>query len=126
MAEDRRRNLALHRSEGSRGVTGVVPRASYRQMLKRPHYLYGIAVTLLLALLGWWALRTVKTAVRDKLEQELDTIVAADVTALDIWLQAQLKTAQYIAGEPQVREWVTALAGSTAAALDDECRRRGR
>jgi eukaryotic-like serine/threonine-protein kinase len=87
-------------------------------MLKRPHYLYGIAVTVLVGLLGWWALRTVKTAVRQKLEQELDTIVAADVTALEIWLQAQLKTAQYIAGEPQVREWVTALTESAPVADD--------
>ena len=78
-------------------------------MLKRPYYLYGIAASLLIGLLGWWALRTVKSAVRQKLEQELNTIVAADVTALDIWLEAQLKTAQYIAGEPQVREWVTSL-----------------
>jgi eukaryotic-like serine/threonine-protein kinase len=87
-------------------------------MLKRPHYLYGITITLLLGLLGWWALRTVKSAVRQKLEQELETIVAADVTALDIWLQAQLRTAQYIAGEPQVREWVTALAGSSDSPVD--------
>ncbi|MCL4181079.1 MAG: serine/threonine protein kinase, partial [Verrucomicrobia bacterium] len=37
----------------------------------------------------------------------------------DIWLQAQLKTAQYIAGEPQVREWVTSLTAPTESPGDE-------
>ncbi len=82
------------------------------QMFKRRVYLYGIVATLFFGALGWWALRTVKSAVRQKLQQELDTIVAADVSALDIWLKAQLNTAQYVAGEPQVRGWIGDLVKS--------------
>ena len=77
--------------------------------MKRRFYLFFILAALLLGGVGWWVLHTVRLKMQTELEQDLRTILMADVTALKAWMEAQLKTANFISREPRVRDLVSEL-----------------
>ena len=55
---------------------------------------------------GWWVLRTLDRSMKVRLEQELTTILDADVTALKLWLGAQEQAVNVAASQLTVRELV--------------------
>lgn len=55
---------------------------------------------------GWWVLRTLDRSMKVRLEEELTTILDADVTALKLWLGAQEQAVNVAASQLTVRELV--------------------
>ena len=68
-----------------------------------------LLVSVLVGISGWWASSTVKSAMQQQLTNELQTILSADVTALDIWIKTQRRTAMALAGDPEIRSQSLAL-----------------
>ena len=62
-----------------------------------------LLVALLVAISGWWASSTVKSAMQQQLTSELQTILTADVTALDIWITTQRRMALALASDQEIR-----------------------
>ena len=67
-----------------------------------------------MAVSGWWTSATVKSAMKQQLTSELQTILSADVTALEIWINTQRRIAIAVAGDPTV----VALSESLQGRLD--------
>ena len=68
-----------------------------------------IALVLALAIplqgaIGWWAFKTLKRSTMTALAEDLQTILNADVTALDVWLEHEKRSAEVAASQPLVRE----------------------
>lgn len=71
-----------------------------------------LAATLALALLiagGIWAHYGIEAAMRTVLRDELQTVLEADVTALEMWLKDQQAEAQRWARQPDVRDQIVEL-----------------
>lgn len=66
-------------------------------------------VAVLLAGVGWWADGIVRRALEKKLGAELETVIDANVTALDIWMSTQQRLALGIAEDPEVRAAALAI-----------------
>ena len=62
-----------------------------------------IAVVFFIAL-GWGTHLTVENAMKDILMAKLQTILEADITALNIWLDMQKKSVDAVVAEPEVKE----------------------
>ena len=79
-----------------------------------------LLVAVLVGVSGWWASSTVKNAMQQQLTSELQTILSADVTALEIWISTQRRTALALAGDPQIQAYtldlVTRLSAEPAVA----------
>ncbi|HEX5218657.1 MAG TPA: serine/threonine protein kinase [Verrucomicrobiae bacterium] len=64
-------------------------------------------VPLLLAVLvggvGWWADRELRRAVQQELRDDLESILDANVTALEIWMENQKRLAASLADEPGLK-----------------------
>jgi eukaryotic-like serine/threonine-protein kinase len=73
-----------------------------------------LLVAVLVAVSGWWTSATVKSAMKQQLTSELQTILSADVTALEIWINTQRRIAIAVAGDPTV----VALSESLQGRLD--------
>jgi eukaryotic-like serine/threonine-protein kinase len=58
----------------------------------------------LIAGIGGWSLGAVRRTLEDGLRSELETDLKANVTALELWIQGQLRTAKLLASDPTVRE----------------------
>ena len=59
---------------------------------------------------GGWSLGAVRRTLEDGLRSELETDLKANVTALELWIQGQLRTAKLLASDPTVREPASAAA----------------
>ncbi len=68
-----------------------------------------LLVAVLVGVSGWWASTTVRSAMQQQLTSELQTILTADVTALDIWINTQRRTVMALAGDPNIQSNVLAL-----------------
>ena len=68
-----------------------------------------LLVAALVGVSGWWASTTVRSAMQQQLTSELQTILTADVTALDIWINTQRRTAMALAGDPEIGQYVIEL-----------------
>ena len=72
-----------------------------------------LVITLVSALLilgvGWWSLNAVRGTLEESLRSELKTTLDANVTALDIWIQTQLRTATLLATDPTLRDPANAV-----------------
>ncbi len=72
---------------------------------------------------GWWCDSEVRRAIERQLDNELQAMVQANVAALDIWIDNQLRFVEILAAEEKVRSLALAVAeqaaaaGATAAAL---------
>ena len=64
---------------------------------------------------GWWVIRAVESAMRERLEVELTTIRDAEVTALRIWLEATQADAASLAHDPHVLDATKDLLALAAA-----------
>ncbi|MBN8249246.1 MAG: hypothetical protein J0L84_17605, partial [Verrucomicrobia bacterium] len=53
---------------------------------------------------GWWSHRVVRRTLESKLQDDLQTVLNANVTALEIWLNTQTRLAGVLAGDPKIRE----------------------
>ncbi len=71
--------------------------------------LIAIALGLLCTLgaIGWFVHRTVEDNLQQRLSQELETILRADVSAMLFWLESQRRIARTAAGDPNVVRTVT-------------------
>ena len=101
----------------SESVSGIMARTAglgrtfltSRLASRRTLWIWPIAAIVLLVVLGWWLRSSIETAMKDKLEAELVTILKADVTALEIWFEAQKHNVRGIADDPNVRRHVAQL-----------------
>ncbi len=57
-----------------------------------------------IAVVGWWTRSEVQKTIQGKLKGELETVLDANVTALEIWMRNQQRMAETIASDPHVRD----------------------
>ncbi len=62
----------------------------------------GLAALVIIGI-GWWSQDAVKRTLEERLRSELETALNANVTALELWINGQLRTASLIASDPAVR-----------------------
>ena len=87
--------------------TATTPVSTWsRRTWWRQRWLFGgaLAATLLIAAVGVWSLRAVRTTLEASVRSELETSLKANVTALELWIQSQIRTANLIASDRGVRE----------------------
>ncbi|MCW5558105.1 MAG: serine/threonine protein kinase [Verrucomicrobiae bacterium] len=75
-------------------------------IVSRQRLLLGVPLlaALLVAAAGWWSHRLVRRTLEAKLSDELQTVLKANVAALEIWLNTQTRLAGVLAGDPAIRE----------------------
>ena len=66
-------------------------------------WLIPVAVAVVVMVTGWWCNSEVRRAIEDQLENELESLISADVTALNIWIDNQLRFVSSLASEEQVK-----------------------
>ncbi len=82
--------------------------------LSRQRIFLGIPLAAaLVALVGWWSHGVLRRTLEARLQGELQTVLNANVAALDIWVSSQSRLAQVLADAPELRE-------ATAAVLAEE------
>ncbi|MEY4326139.1 MAG: hypothetical protein RIS24_2310 [Verrucomicrobiota bacterium] len=62
-----------------------------------------VAIAVIL-LIGWWSLNAVQRTVEGRLRSELGTVIEANVTALSVWIQGQMRTASLLAVDSSIRD----------------------
>jgi eukaryotic-like serine/threonine-protein kinase len=62
-----------------------------------------IAAAIILCV-GWWSQRAVQRTIEGRLQGELKTAIEANVTALDLWIQGQMRTTTLLANDPSIRD----------------------
>ncbi|MEK6236631.1 MAG: cache domain-containing protein, partial [Planctomycetales bacterium] len=87
---------------------------------KRQRWLWTAAVLVSLCLLGGWTQWTVQSYLAKSIQEELVTILQADMEALEIWFDAQRDNAVVVSSTPDVRAEVLALAELAASGADVE------
>ncbi len=65
-----------------------------RAFLRRNPWLIAIAFTLVLGAAGWFNLRSLESTLQADLRGELETILEADVAALEIWARGERAVAE--------------------------------
>lgn len=68
-----------------------------------------VASALVILGVGWWSLNAVRRTLEDSLRSELKTALEANVTALDLWIHTQLRTATLLATDPTIRDPANAV-----------------
>jgi serine/threonine protein kinase len=63
-----------------------------------------VAAAALILSIGWWSQNAVRHTLEDNLRSELRTAIEANVTALDLWIHTQLRTATLLATDPTIRD----------------------
>jgi serine/threonine protein kinase len=66
-------------------------------------WLIPVAVAAVVMVTGWWCNTEVRRAIEDQLENELESLINADVTALNIWIDNQLRFVSTLASEDKVK-----------------------
>src|ERR1035438_2583813 len=74
-----------------------------------------LLAALVVACVGWWADRQLRVVMQEELTDDLQTMLEADVTALEIWMGNQKKTAEVLAEEPRLRNLALELLSKGAA-----------
>jgi len=79
--------------------------------LSRKRFAFGVPLlaTMLVLLLGWWSNRAVKQTLDASLQAELQSGLNASVTALEIWINTQIRLASVLADDPALHAAVTNL-----------------
>lgn len=65
-----------------------------------------VAATVLLT--GWWCDSEVRQTVEQQIGHELDSLIASSVTALDVWIDDQLRFVETLASEEKIQSLVVA------------------
>jgi hypothetical protein len=74
-----------------------------RTFLRHRRLLFSAGIaTLTLLGIGWWSQDAVRRTVEDRLRSELETALNANVTALELWIKGQLRTATLLATDPTI------------------------
>jgi len=68
-----------------------------------------LAAATVILLIGGWSLNAVQRTIEGRLRSELGTAIEANVTALNVWIQWQMRTASLLAADPSIREPAQAL-----------------
>lgn len=73
-------------------------------MTSRQHFwLVPLLLAVLVAAVGWWADRQLQHTIEQELRSDLRATLAANVTALEIWMENQKRMAAALAEEPRFR-----------------------
>ncbi|MEY4691506.1 MAG: hypothetical protein RIT19_1831 [Verrucomicrobiota bacterium] len=70
----------------------------------RPLLWSAVAAAAAILLVGRWSQNAVQRTIEDRLRSELGTAIEANVTALNVWIQGQMRTASLMAADPSIRE----------------------
>jgi len=81
--------------------------------LRRQVWLAPLLTACALATLGWFLDRTVQGSLRGKLAEELQALLNADLSAMELWLKMQRENASDTANEPAVATAIVALAAQS-------------
>jgi len=90
-----------------------------RKRLRIRPWLIPLLIGLVVSAVGWWAQRTVERAIRDRMAEELVTVLDTEVAALKFWFDGKRAEVEKIARLPGIEEDVIALARLTHARPDD-------
>ncbi len=77
------------------------------------NWLAPLATAILVAAFGLWCSSRVRQTIEDQLEAELQTILDANVTALEIWTTNQFNLATTLLGDPAIRQAAIDLLSNT-------------
>ncbi len=91
------------------GLVKHAPHTSQHRRFSNAAWMAPLLVAVLVGVSGWWASLTVKSAMQQQLTNELQTMLSADVTALEIWINTQRRTASAMAGDPRLQEFTESL-----------------
>jgi eukaryotic-like serine/threonine-protein kinase len=69
-------------------------------MLRKQLWIWPIIAAILLGICGWWVSRLVENSMRQRRQDELSTILNADVGALRVWMKEQATYADLMADDP--------------------------
>jgi len=72
-------------------------------------WIYPLITALVVALVGMWAIGTVRREIQKNLKKELSTILSANVNALEIWIEAHKNTISVITTGTNLRRIVMEL-----------------
>ena len=78
-----------------------------------------LAAALVVSLVGWWSHGVLRRTLEARLQGELQTVLNANVAALDIWVSSQSRLAQVLADAPELREGTTAVLAEVRTGLND-------
>ena len=67
-------------------------------------WLLPILLAFLVGVTGWWANRGIGDAIKVSLRRDMESALAANVTALEIWFENQKKLVHSIANDPEIRQ----------------------
>jgi hypothetical protein len=91
---------------------------------RRQLWVWPLLAALLLGLLAWWLRGSVESTLRRTLADQLETVLNADVAALDLWFKSEQSNVMGIAGDPEVDTLVGQIVREAQGVPDDELRVR--
>ena len=77
----------------------------------KQNWIMPLVTALVVACVGWWADRQLHQVMQEELTGDLETMLGADVTALEIWMANQKRIAAMLAEEPRLRNLAVELLG---------------
>jgi len=83
-----------------------------RNVCLRKPWIAPVLVALLFAGVVSWSIYTLENGLKRYIAQHLETVLNADVAALDIWIDAQLSTVESLADQASVRDLAMEVVGS--------------
>jgi tRNA A-37 threonylcarbamoyl transferase component Bud32 len=75
----------------------------------KQNWIMPLVTALVVACVGWWADRQLHEVMEEELTGDLQTMLGADVTALEIWMANQKRIAAMLAEEPRLRNLAVEL-----------------
>ncbi len=105
-------------SVGARSVLRSLTLGSL--VLRKQLWVWPILAALLLGIIGRWISRSVETAMRERRESELTTVLDADVAAVRVWMTEQAIDAEFIAEDEHLLPAVTELLQTAEDKTDPE------
>ncbi|MBN9691830.1 MAG: serine/threonine protein kinase [Verrucomicrobia bacterium] len=85
-----------------------------------------LAAALVVSLVGWWSHGVLRRTLEARLQGELQTVLNANVAALDIWVSSQSRLAQVLADDPELRQATAAVLAEAGTGPAQRDRRSGR
>lgn len=83
-------------------------------LLKKQLWIWPIIAAVLLGTIGWFLRGSIENSLKTDLRSELQTILAADVKALELWMRSQETTAVSVVGDARVVEFCEKLVALAA------------
>ncbi|MDP7304004.1 MAG: hypothetical protein QGG09_12945 [Pirellulaceae bacterium] len=77
--------------------------------LRTQAWVWPIIAAVILAVAGFWIRSVVEISVKDTMAKNLQTILAADVAALELWYESQVANVDAVASDRDVRSFVERL-----------------